>query len=128
MAAEGFRGEFFIEACANGCCAVALKDIADIVLEDISECHHAIGIKAAGDDTTVGENSEMIAQPIAKYAFAVVGRAEIGPLEALAVLDMELVLYAKSACAATLEISESCSQSLDNGIVRLRRAVLHAIL
>ena len=128
MAAEGFRGEFFIEACANGGCAVAFKDIADIVLEDISEGHHAVGIEAAGDDTTVGENSEMIAQTIAKYAFSVVGRAKIWPLEALAVLDMELVLYAKSACASALKISKSCSQSLDNGIVRLRRAVLHAIL
>ena len=89
--AEVFCGTAAGEAIEDVFCSFGGEDIGKRCIKDVAEVYDPFPIEAAGDNGAVGEYTEVVAETVAKYAIRSEGSFTVGPLEAIAVFQVQLV-------------------------------------
>ena len=86
------------EAFRDSCCSFGMQYGGNVIAENIAESDHTVTVETAGDDGSVCEDAEMVAQTVAGEAVAFDPGVAVGPLKPLTPFEVDLVADPDPSC------------------------------
>ncbi len=117
FAAELLGGVTVVEAFEDIFCSLGVENFGKGPVVHVAEGYYALAVEAAGNDTSVDENSEVVAQTVAKDARVALLGILVGPGEAVAVFKVQFISYSRAPTAPRPFVGEAFFQKIESYIV-----------